>query len=943
MALMRPGGRSGAGGSDAGCRRLREQAAVLRQVRDGVALLDREGVIVEVNPQLCAITGFDAEELVGSGFPYPFSTGGDDELALTGGSRRAQRQLRRKNGNPLYVSASVAPVLGPDGEPEGRAAVLEDLSESLVSARLEETVREVAAASVSGEIDNERAVAGMVASRLAQLVDTATAAVIRYDYDAQQAIVVGFKGSDPGPARFSLTEPTAAAEVARTGHLARFDGYGTRGGLMAELADEHALGRCVVAVPVWMQGSLWGCVAASSRRPGGFTDAQELLLERFAALVASSLANVQAQVRLRERAFILDSLRDGLVVLDAEGRIAEVNEPLCRMTGFGYDELVGTVAPFPFSSGSGDELELTESGSGVELTLRRADGRPLFVAASVGELVDGDGVPTGRAAVVTDISDSVFYARSERALGEVAAACAATDLDVDRFFDMVTDRVSELLEMSARVVRLADGRAQSVSSRGALPAEIERVLIDGMLLRDGPGTALAPPADAPGLQARLERAIAETPVPSALVAPIRVGDEVWGMLIVASEIPGSLGDVAGRLLRRFAGLAAVGVVRARTLATLQVQATTDGLTGLLNHRSFQERLQDERRRAIRYGRPLALALFDLDGFKEVNDTRGHPTGDRVLATVARALERASRANDVAARIGGDEFAVIAPDTDLRDAEALTERLRLAAVAALERLELPVTLSAGVAELNGETKIDDLVHNADGALYWAKHHGRNRTVRATPRGLDEVESTMEQERERQAARARALAGLRALARAVDAKDASTRRHSERVAELCEAIAIELGWGDERATRLREAALMHDVGKIGVPDALLAKPGRYTRAEREQVMAHARIGAQIVREVLDEEQVSWVRSHHERPDGGGYPDGLDAATIPAGALVLAVADAFDAIVTGRTYQPARSAKHALAELRDHIGSQFDRTAVEALAAWLAREERSSREAR
>jgi HD-GYP domain-containing protein (c-di-GMP phosphodiesterase class II) len=176
-------------------------------------------------------------------------------------------------------------------------------------------------------------------------------------------------------------------------------------------------------------------------------------------------------------------------------------------------------------------------------------------------------------------------------------------------------------------------------------------------------------------------------------------------------------------------------------------------------------------------------------------------------------------------------------------------------------------------------------------------------------------------------------MRALARAVDARDPYTQRHSERVAQLARRIAIALGWSEPRADALHEAGLVHDVGKIGVPDAILLKPSALDAAESAQIRRHAELGAQIVADVLSPEAASWVRGHHERQDGDGYPDGLEGDAIPEGARILALADAWDAMTTDRPYRRAIGTAEALAECRRCVGSQLWPPAVEALEALIA----------
>jgi HD-GYP domain-containing protein (c-di-GMP phosphodiesterase class II) len=231
----------------------------------------------------------------------------------------------------------------------------------------------------------------------------------------------------------------------------------------------------------------------------------------------------------------------------------------------------------------------------------------------------------------------------------------------------------------------------------------------------------------------------------------------------------------------------------------------------------------------------------------------------------------------------------------------------------------------VCDLTHAATADDLYRLADGALYWAKHHGRDVVFMYSP---DVVEVLSDAEQAERLLRHQAMQSIRVLARAVDAKDPSTRLHSERVADVAVAIATTLGWPVERAALLREAGLVHDVGKIAVPDAILAKPGRLTASEFATIATHAAAGAEIVADVLHKEQVAWVRGHHERWDGTGYPDGLAGEEIPEGARILALADSWDVMTSERPYKEPLALDAAVAECRRCAGTQFWPDAVAAL---------------
>jgi putative nucleotidyltransferase with HDIG domain len=237
----------------------------------------------------------------------------------------------------------------------------------------------------------------------------------------------------------------------------------------------------------------------------------------------------------------------------------------------------------------------------------------------------------------------------------------------------------------------------------------------------------------------------------------------------------------------------------------------------------------------------------------------------------------------------------------------------------------VTVSAGVCDLAQAGSAGELLRLTEGALYWAKQHGRDVAFLYSPKVVEELSA---QERADRLQRLQALQSIRVLARAVDAKDPSTREHSERVAELAVALGSELGWEADDLVRIREAGLVHDVGKIGVPDRILFKPARLTKEEYEEIKQHAQIGAEMVVDVLTPEQVSWVRGHHERWDGAGYPTGLMGEEIPLGARVLALADAWDVMTSQRSNHDPLTIEDALAECRRCAGGQFSTEVVVAL---------------
>jgi diguanylate cyclase (GGDEF)-like protein/putative nucleotidyltransferase with HDIG domain len=356
-------------------------------------------------------------------------------------------------------------------------------------------------------------------------------------------------------------------------------------------------------------------------------------------------------------------------------------------------------------------------------------------------------------------------------------------------------------------------------------------------------------------------------------------------------------------------------------------ALTDPLTGLGNHRHFHERLERELRNAHERRLPLTLCLVDIDDFKRINDRCGHPAGDRVLSRLASRLRQTGEAF----RLGGDEFALLLPGYDehaaLTAAASVVER-----IGALELDQIgPVTVSAGVATSpQHATERDELIRLADSALYWAKEYGKNRVRAYRPDVIELAELKRLASGPDRAARLRAAASL---ARAVDARDVYTGSHSQRVADLAARTARRLGLPDEEIELTRLAASLHDLGKLAIPEEILRKPGPLTEPERMVLERHPQIGFRMLESLGVDPVADWVLHHHERWDGSGYPDGLPGDSIPLGARIIFVADAFDAMTSERVYRRRVQPDEAIEELERCAGTQFDPGIVAALAAELA----------
>lgn len=354
-------------------------------------------------------------------------------------------------------------------------------------------------------------------------------------------------------------------------------------------------------------------------------------------------------------------------------------------------------------------------------------------------------------------------------------------------------------------------------------------------------------------------------------------------------------------------------------STLFHKSITDPLTGVYNHRYFHDRLADEIQAATQFGESISLVMLDVDDFGDFNSLHGHGEGDRLLTAFAETLVGMTGRTQAVSRIGGDEFAILLPTTLAPEAFLFAQRL--VDHLGIEMGDVPgnITISAGVASFPDHAQSpEDLFRLADCAMLWAKERGKNRAVLfeqgriPDKAGRDRVEHVQRQSR---------LSSVRALAAAVDARDPATQNHSRHVAALALGLGESIGIQGENLRLLELAALMHDVGKIGVPDAILTKAGPLDAEELRRVREHAVLGQHILSSTDLPEILPWVRHHHERWDGLGYPDGLEGNNIPLEARILLLCDSYDAMVSDRPYRAACSEQFAIDEIEACAGSQFD----------------------
>jgi len=462
---------------------------------------------------------------------------------------------------------------------------------------------------------------------------------------------------------------------------------------------------------------------------------------------------------------------------------------------------------------------------------------------------------------------------------------------------------------------------------------------------------------------------------SGVALPILFADQLLGVLYVETATPASFSDEDLLLLNTLADLIAGALHNALAFQKAQEQAITDGLTGVKTHRFFMDALSAEWKRCTRAGRPFTLALIDVDRFKFINDFQGHLEGDLVLKRLGQIFEQGCRSSDVVARYGGDEFVILMPETDAEQGKLLAEKLRSCVLTDRVLQEKNTTASFGLASFpaHGSTP-QELIQIADAAMYLSKHQGGNavstadsldtsepkhwkrdvletylgvtlkRLFATGPEAFQDIRERLAQLWQSLAATERVPADpeyqigkrtdplptpsgavietVTTLALAVDAKDPYTQGHSQKVSDYSVLLAEELGLRLEEVEAIRLGSLLHDVGKVGIPAAILAKSGPLNADEWESMKEHAALGDRLLEPLQSVAHIRrMVRHHHEMFDGSGYPDRLAGEAIPLGARIISIADAYDTITSARTYNKARTAAEALMELKRCAGAQFD----------------------
>jgi diguanylate cyclase (GGDEF)-like protein/PAS domain S-box-containing protein/putative nucleotidyltransferase with HDIG domain len=633
-------------------------------------------------------------------------------------------------------------------------------------------------------------------------------------------------------------------------------------------------------------------------------------------VVAHRLASALRRGRQVSEA-VVGALRDGLVIVQ-DGRIARVNERMCEITGFSEDELVGCSTPLPYWPPESVEAiraineDVIRLGQGdYDVVLCRKNGERFPAIVTVGVTSGRD----SRVVMIKDVAERAELVAETRAAREAFAHSAEV---IGEYLYSGERKPDECFEMHAR--------GRGLAALLGAPEETQE-LVDGY-------DDFLHPEDRPAFDVAWRFADLIQRDGEIVEQEYRLvgvdGVSRWVRDRAAVTV------LDGRVLltgavRDISAQRQAEDERAEALRRLEFLSSVDALTELFNRRHFSEVL---RARLAGSAADAAIALVDVDHFKRINDTHGHQIGDLVLREIARRLKDATRPCDVTSRWGGEEFCVLLDEIgDDAGLETLVERLRDSVGATPipigENGAVRVTISIGAVRPTAECHTpEQLLASADAALYTAKRGGRNqaRIARGAPM-LVPMEASD------------GLEGVvQALAAAASIRGGVGPMHCSEVAALSTAVAVELGLPAADVELARLGGWLHDCGKVTVPTDILAHRGPLDERARARVRHHAIAGEALVSVVpglTGAAQV--VRSHHERFDGAGYPDGLAGDEIPFAARIVAAADAFVAMTESRPYEGPRGHREAVAELQRSSGSQFDPRVVDALVAVLEHERR------
>lgn len=703
----------------------------------------------------------------------------------------------------------------------------------------------------------------------------------------------------------------------------------------------------------WPDGEVFGTLGVFDTKENDYSGSSEKLMPQFNDLIESHLSLLYQNRRLE---LILESLgdikesfqpiaettRDAIITTDHQSTITFWNQTAELLFGYSASEARGKpltlIMPERFHKGYQDEIKQAVSSAGSNLERK--------VTQMTGLRKDGLEFPLELTNTPWRTSEGIFFTAVVRVtterkrVGELLqqrnrdlttlnsiAQSISQSIELDEVLQRALNGVLEAVELSIGGIYLRDeasGEPVLAANKGLtedliaaikdmppgvvstrrMKERTEKTAVTDVLADEAAGDSPKPPADSGEIQ-------------YVLTLPLRSRGSDLGAIVLVTQSQDGFTTGHIQLLETISSQVGVAVDNARLFEKTSRLSITDELTGLYNHRHFSELLQTEIARTERYGDSLSLIMLDLDGFKEYNDQFGHVSGDTALKVFGQTLRSALRKTDLTFRYGGDEFAIILPAADATRARNAVERIKSKWLQTVKEqrqiIRTFLGFSAGIAQFpeNAETA-DVLTLLADAALYYSKRQGRYTYTLVSELGIIEADIQSPA----------TLGQVQALLSTADARNPQAYDHSKMVAAISEIIGKALGLPEEKLAELNVAALLHDIGKVGISASIINKTGKLTEDEWLVIRKHPAEGARIAACVPGASAaIPIIRHHHERYDGTGYPEGLKSEAIPLGARIVAVADAYSTMTAERQDKSALSDEEALEELKRCAGTQFD----------------------
>jgi len=609
---------------------------------------------------------------------------------------------------------------------------------------------------------------------------------------------------------------------------------------------------------------------------------------------------------------IISTMADSLGLLDREGNIVSVNKATLDLSGYRKSELEGKSVEVLFREKDFKNTLLDKAIKGeiirnYELNFKTKTGDNIPVVFSSSTMMNEAGGMAGIVYIIKDITERKQDEKLHQVLYNISKA-ANSPISLDELYQSIHKELSTIIDTTNFYIALLDEKEDKIffpyNIDNVKPIHLPRTTTHNSLVAQVIRTGK--PIFVNQEMIKGKKFMEEFKEWFGMLrkvwlgTPLKIEDKVIGAMVVQSYTNPELyseGDI--KLLEFVSSQVATAIERKRTEERIKHLSFHDSLTGLYNRAYFEEELK--RMNNPRY-HPLSIISLDINGLKVINDTFGHDQGDKLLQHLTSLLTSISRKGDIIARVGGDEFAILLPSTSSQVALDFCQRIRKVCLKDdIEPAYLKVNLALGHITQEGEYKdINTLLKEVDQNMY------RDKLFSAKSREKHLLDS---------------------FSMILAERDSHTEDHAKRLQELALALGKRVGLTEYQLNNLKLLALLHDIGKIGIPDNILFKTYTLTPSEWEKMKAHPQIGYRMAKNIPDFATIAHeILYHHEHWDGSGYPEGLKGEEIPLLSRIISIVDAYDVMQSRRPYKGAVSKAKALEEVKRYAGTQFDPQLVE-----------------